>query len=81
MSRTYPSAAGVAPEDIARALLNTPPGAVNDPPGQHDDERPERPQKESDSGDRLLRQKEVDAIVRGDLRVRLIEDLPLVDRS
>ena len=81
MSRTYPSAAGAAPEDIARALLNTPPGAVNYPLGQHDDERPERPQQDSDSGDRLLRQKEVDAIVRGDLRVRLIEDLPLVDRS
>ena len=81
MSRTYSLAAGAAPEDIARAQMNTPPGAVNDPPSRTAAEHQQQPEPDSDSGDRLLRQKEVDAIVRGDLRVRLIEDLPLVDRS
>ena len=32
MSRTYPPAAGIASEDIARALLNTPPGDSMTPP-------------------------------------------------
>ncbi|MXY42005.1 MAG: hypothetical protein F4160_05255 [Rhodospirillaceae bacterium] len=80
MSRAYPPAAGANPEDIARALLNTPPDAVNDPPDQRDAERPEQSRQDSGSGDRLLREKEVDAIVRGDLRVRQIEDLPLADK-